>query len=159
MTIITLSKTRETLDKHQCPICNIVMKTKYLFLSHGHFRVYWESLATLPGPKFNSEHGKGVERTGRSDLLVRTPAYYCWEDKEATNEHVAALKWKWEDVLTFWIELDLNYRQLLALLRFFMRQRWILAIKEQTDSGSKSVQINQYYILWVLRSQSIPDQS
>jgi len=45
---------------------------------------------TPPGPKFNSEHGKGVERTGHSDLLVRTSVYTVREVKEATNGHVAA---------------------------------------------------------------------
>ena len=46
---------------------------------------------TPPGPKVNSEHGKGVKRTGHSDLLVRTPACYCFREvKEATNGHVAA---------------------------------------------------------------------
>ena len=34
MTIITLSKTRETLDKHQCPICTILSWRRSIYFWH-----------------------------------------------------------------------------------------------------------------------------
>jgi len=134
----------------------IVVKTKNLFLTHGHFRVYWESLATPPGPKFNSEHGKGVERTGRSDLMAWTPAYYCKGGQRVDEWTCCGCEMEMKRFPEF---LDWVRSQSSLTSAFCHVKRWLLAIKVQTDSGSKSVQINQYNILWVLRSQSIFNRS
>ncbi len=158
MTIITLSKTGwEPWDKYQCPICTILSWRRSIYFWHTVISECTESHWRLRQAQ-NSTQSMVWEWRGRGAVI-----YWCGplritvrEDKESTNEHVAACEMEMKRFPEF---LDWIRSHLSLTLAFCHVKRWLLAIKEQTHPGSKSVQINQYYIRWVLRSQSIPDQS
>ena len=159
--ILTLSKAEEEpWGKHQCPICTMLSWWRSIYFWPWVISEWTESHGWLRQAQ-NSTQSMAREWRGR-DIVI----YWCGplrillgRSKRRRMAMLRLVKWKWKDALNFWIELDLDYRQQLAVLAFFIWGIWLLAIKVQTDSGSKSVQINQYNILWVLRSQSILHRS
>jgi len=112
MTIITLFKTGlEPWDKYQCPICTILSWRRSMYFwptvisecTESHWRLRQAQNSSQSMAREWIGRGAVIYWHGPMRITVR-------EVKEATNEHVAVVKWKWKDTLNFWIELDLRYR-------------------------------------------------